>query len=56
MVKLVIIGAGASGLAAAAKLVNEGFDSQNLTILEAQDRIGGRIHTTVEGWFLTQVV
>ncbi|KAL5280240.1 hypothetical protein ACFFRR_004297 [Megaselia abdita] len=41
--KIVIIGAGASGIAAATKLLNYGF--KNVTILEAQNRIGGRIHT-----------
>lgn len=41
--KIVIIGAGASGVAAATKLVSNGF--QQLTILEGGDRIGGRIHT-----------
>uniref|UniRef100_T1GPD8 Amine oxidase domain-containing protein n=1 Tax=Megaselia scalaris TaxID=36166 RepID=T1GPD8_MEGSC len=42
-VKIVIIGAGASGIAAATKLLKYGF--QNVKILEAQSRIGGRIHT-----------
>uniref|UniRef100_T1H025 Amine oxidase domain-containing protein n=1 Tax=Megaselia scalaris TaxID=36166 RepID=T1H025_MEGSC len=41
--RIVIIGAGASGIAAATKLLKYGF--KNVTILEAQDRIGGRIHT-----------
>lgn len=44
--KIVIIGAGAAGIAAASKLYEHGF--QNITILEAEDRIGGRVHTT---WF-----
>ena len=38
--KVIIIGAGASGLAAAYKLEEEGIDYQ---ILEASDRIGGRL-------------
>ena len=38
--KVIIIGAGASGLAAAYKLEEEGIDYQ---ILEATDRIGGRL-------------
>ncbi|XP_043475612.1 spermine oxidase-like [Leptopilina heterotoma] len=41
---IIIIGAGASGIAAAAKLCENNF--QNVKILEAENRIGGRIHTT----------
>uniref|UniRef100_T1GYJ5 Amine oxidase domain-containing protein n=1 Tax=Megaselia scalaris TaxID=36166 RepID=T1GYJ5_MEGSC len=41
--RIVIIGAGASGISAATKLVSFGF--KNIIILEAQDRIGGRIYT-----------
>lgn len=41
--KIVIIGAGASGFAAAAKLIDHGFE--NVTILEAENRIGGRVCT-----------
>lgn len=41
--KIVIIGAGASGIAAATKLFSNGF--RNLIVLEAEPRIGGRIHT-----------
>lgn len=41
--KIVIIGAGAAGMAAATKLLDNGF--RNLTILEAEKRIGGRINT-----------
>lgn len=41
--KILIIGAGASGFAAAAKLISNGF--KNVLILEAENRIGGRIHT-----------
>ncbi|XP_046750354.1 uncharacterized protein LOC124413676 [Diprion similis] len=44
--KIVIIGAGASGIAAASKLYEHGF--QDVTILEAENRIGGRVYTT---WF-----
>lgn len=41
--RVVIIGAGASGLAAGTKLLANGF--KNVVILEAEHRIGGRIHT-----------
>lgn len=41
--KIVIIGAGASGIACGTKLMSNGF--QNIVILEAENRIGGRIHT-----------
>jgi monoamine oxidase len=39
---IIVIGAGISGLAAAKKLKEEDF---NVTILESQDRVGGRIRT-----------
>lgn len=41
--KIIVIGAGAAGIAAAIKLVSNGF--RNVTILEAENRVGGRIHT-----------
>jgi monoamine oxidase len=40
--KIVVVGAGISGLAVALDLRDRGFD---VTVLEAQDRPGGRIHT-----------
>ncbi|KAK4879345.1 hypothetical protein RN001_007491 [Aquatica leii] len=40
---IIIIGAGASGIAAASKLLENGF--HNLLILEAEDRIGGRVYS-----------
>uniref|UniRef100_A0A1Y1MGD7 Amine oxidase domain-containing protein n=1 Tax=Photinus pyralis TaxID=7054 RepID=A0A1Y1MGD7_PHOPY len=40
---VVIIGAGAAGIAAASRLYKNGF--KNLTILEAEDRIGGRVYS-----------
>ncbi|XP_051172008.1 spermine oxidase-like [Leptopilina boulardi] len=40
---VIIIGAGAAGIAAAAKLYENNF--KNIKILEAENRIGGRIHT-----------
>lgn len=42
--RVIVVGAGASGIAAATRLTQNGFD--NVIILEAQDRIGGRVHTT----------
>lgn len=42
-VKLVVLGAGISGLRAASCLQRHGVD---VVILEARNRIGGRIHTT----------
>jgi len=42
MEDILIIGAGVAGLAAAAELANNGA---HVTIVEARDRIGGRIHT-----------
>lgn len=41
--KIVIVGAGPSGVAAATRLVSNGF--KNVTILEAEHRIGGRVNT-----------
>lgn len=39
--RIVIVGAGISGISAAAKLIENGF--KNLVILEAEGRIGGRV-------------
>ncbi|XP_052420492.1 spermine oxidase-like [Carassius gibelio] len=41
--KVVIVGSGFAGLAAAATLVKGGFE--NVLVLEAKERIGGRVHT-----------
>lgn len=41
--RIVIIGCGASGTAAATKLMSNGFE--NIQILEAENRIGGRVNT-----------
>ena len=47
-VDVVIIGAGASGLRCASNLVKDGGNKFSIKILEARDRIGGRIHTVTE--------
>ena len=46
---VLIVGAGIAGLAAAIKLKQQGF---TVTILEAQDKAGGRIRTTRNGGVL----
>ncbi|KAI4485605.1 hypothetical protein M0802_012667 [Mischocyttarus mexicanus] len=48
--RIVIVGAGASGIAAASKLYENGLE--NILILEAQDRIGGRVYTTQFGEYV----
>lgn len=45
--RILVIGAGAAGVAAATRLIAKGY--KNLTILEAENRIGGRIHTVPFG-------
>ncbi len=45
-----VIGAGIAGLSAADHLLNR-YGFKNVTILEAQDRIGGRIHPIPFGIF-----
>lgn len=52
-VAVVIIGAGAAGLAAASRLYERGFDPSSFIILEAESRIGGRIHTIQHGKVLS---
>ncbi|CAG9861334.1 unnamed protein product [Phyllotreta striolata] len=44
---IIIVGAGVSGLTAGKILIDHGF--HNLTILEAENRIGGRIHSVFFG-------
>ncbi|XP_052859705.1 peroxisomal N(1)-acetyl-spermine/spermidine oxidase-like [Anopheles cruzii] len=44
---VLIVGAGAAGIAAATRLLEHGF--YNLTILEGENRIGGRIHSVRHG-------
>ena len=41
--RIIVIGAGFSGLAAAFELSSAGYDV--MTVLEARDRVGGRVHT-----------
>ena len=41
--RVVIIGAGVAGIALASRLFQNGF--KNVTVLEAEGRIGGRIYT-----------
>ncbi|ETN63661.1 spermine oxidase [Anopheles darlingi] len=45
--RIVIIGAGAAGVAAATRLIERGY--KNVKLLEAENRIGGRIHTVPFG-------
>lgn len=45
--RIVIVGSGASGIAAATKLMLNGF--RNVKILEAENRIGGRVNTVKFG-------
>ena len=45
--KIVIVGAGAAGISAAVDLLEKGIN--DVTILEAENRIGGRIHSVKLG-------
>jgi len=45
--RIVVVGAGIAGLTAATRLREAGYD---ITIVEARERVGGRIETITEGW------
>lgn len=45
--RVVVVGAGVAGLAAASRLLRRGFGS--VTVLEALDRLGGRIRSKLIG-------
>lgn len=46
----IIVGAGPAGIAAACRLLAKGVNQ--ILLLEAEDRIGGRIHTVPFGKYL----
>jgi len=48
---IIIVGAGASGLIAARELLRHG---KKVIVLEARDRIGGRIHTVHENSYYVE--
>jgi spermine oxidase len=50
--QLVIIGAGVAGLTAASELIQNGHG--DILVLEAQNRIGGRVHTVKTGTYMFQ--
>ncbi|RZF43867.1 hypothetical protein LSTR_LSTR016249 [Laodelphax striatellus] len=50
---IIVVGAGAAGMAATAKLLSKGFT--NVTVLEASSRIGGRINSTLFGPYTTDL-
>ncbi len=43
--KVIVIGAGIAGLSTVNHLVNNGIKPDDILVLEARNRIGGRIHT-----------
>ncbi|RZC34913.1 Amino oxidase and/or NAD binding 8 domain containing protein [Asbolus verrucosus] len=45
--KIIIIGAGAAGIAAATRLLENGIN--DIIVLEAENRIGGRVHSVEFG-------
>lgn len=50
--KVIIIGAGVAGLTAALSLMRMGLPKENVVILEASDRVGGRLKATPPNSFL----
>lgn len=48
-----IVGAGASGIAAATRLIGKGFT--DVTILEAENRIGGRVNSVEFGGSIVDI-
>ncbi|XP_008545187.2 spermine oxidase-like [Microplitis demolitor] len=48
--RIIIVGSGASGIAAASRLLQNGFN--NITILEAENRMGGRVYSAKMGEYL----
>ncbi|XP_057340413.1 uncharacterized protein LOC130677593 isoform X2 [Microplitis mediator] len=51
--RIIIVGSGAAGIAAASKLLQNGFN--NITILEAENRIGGRVYSVQIGEYLADL-
>lgn len=43
-IRVLVIGAGSSGISATSRLIEKGF--RNVVCLEAENRIGGRVYTT----------
>lgn len=52
--KVVIIGAGISGITAANKLIDLGFKKENILILEKEDHVGGKLNTYQESNLVTE--
>ncbi len=52
--KIVIIGAGLSGLTLANELIRQGHPSEELLVVESKNRLGGLIKTTREKGYITE--
>jgi monoamine oxidase len=52
--KIVIIGAGLSGLTLANELIKQGHPSEELLVVESKNRHGGLIKTTQEKGYITE--
>src|SRR5688500_8950674 len=52
--RVVIVGGGISGLAAAHRLLELGLDKSQITLIEASARLGGTIHTEFRDGFLLE--